>query len=74
MQGRWLYLSVTRAQLSAVWSAYYLDVEPATPPSTQVGHTSRIIVIDRQGKQRVNLDPDFQAADLLHDVRIVIGN
>ncbi len=71
MQGRWLYLNGPSDQLSAVWSAYYLDVEPATPPSTQVGHTTRIIVIDRQGKQRVNLDPDFQPADLLQDIKIV---
>ncbi len=73
MDGKWIYLTGTRAQLEPVWQAYYLGIETPVPPSTQVGHSSRVVLIDRAGRERVNLDPDFQPADLAHDLKILVG-
>ncbi len=72
MDGKWIYLTGTRAQLESVWQAYYLGIETPVPPSTQVGHSSRVVLIDRAGRERVNLDPDFQPADLVHDLKILV--
>lgn len=73
MEGKWLYLSGPRAQLEPVWQAYYLGIETPVPPGTQVGHSSRVVLIDRAGRERVNLDPDFEPDSLHKDLRILIG-
>jgi protein SCO1/2 len=72
MQGKWLYLTGARAELQSVWQAYYLAVVTPVSRDVQVGHQSRVVLIDRAGKERVHFDPDFDPANLVHDLRILI--
>ncbi len=73
MDGKWLYLNGTRAQLEPVWKAYYVEAQPPAPASTEVDHSSRVVLIDRAGRERVNLDPDFDPNDLVHDVKLLLN-
>ena len=73
MQGKWLYLTGTRTELQPVWRSYYLAVTTPVSQDIQVVHQSRVVLIDRAGKERVHFDPDFDPADLVHDVRLLIN-
>ncbi len=73
MDGKWLYLNGSRAQLVPVWSAYYIGTETPAPLSTTVGHSTRVVLIDRAGRERVNLDSDLEVNDLVQDVQLLIN-
>jgi protein SCO1 len=72
VEGELLYLNGTRAQLEPVWRAYYIGVGTPEPSSNQVGHSTRLVLIDRQGRQRVNLDADFVPDDLTRDIQLLL--
>ena len=73
MEGKWLYLNGTRDQLQPVWSAYYVGTETPAPLTTTVGHSTRVVLIDRAGRERVNLDSDLEVNDLVQDLQILIA-
>lgn len=67
------YLTGTQDELKPVWSAYYIDAQPDNSAPGVVGHSTRIVVIDKSGKQRVNLDPDFEPAELAYDLQALVN-
>lgn len=73
MEGKWIYLSGSRAQLQSVWQAYYLYIATPVPPNTQVEHQTRVVLIDREGRERVNFSRDFDPNDLAYDLRLLIA-
>jgi protein SCO1/2 len=75
LDGQLQYLSGTRDQLAPVWTAYYIAAQdsPATTASGTILHSTRVIVIDKTGHQRVNFDSDFDPADLVADVRVLVN-
>jgi protein SCO1/2 len=75
LTGKLRYLTGTPAQLQPVWTAYSLYVAPGSTDATgsPVSHSSRVIVIDKAGNQRVNFGSDFDTADLVSDVRALLS-
>jgi len=61
------YLIGAPAQLGSVWSAYGVRVVP--DPSTFVGHTDAIYLIDPQGRERLLVHSDLAIDDLTADVK-----
>ncbi len=75
LDGRLRYLVGTRAQLAPVWAAYSVAAQPSPLRQNEflVSHSTRLVVIDQNGNQRVNLDSDFEPADLVFDVRALLA-
>jgi protein SCO1/2 len=71
VEGQLTYLRGAREELAPVWKAYYLAVLPGAQPGA-LSHQSRVIVIDRDGKQRSNFGADVSAEALANDVRVVL--
>ncbi len=70
----WHYLIGSPSQLSAVWEAYHVGVEPSQDPSSVfVGHSALLYIVDKQGKLRVLLDANFSPGDFLKDIRALLG-
>jgi protein SCO1 len=68
--GKLTYLVGTADQLSPVWSSYFISVEASSIDGDLLNpHSIRVIVIDKQGRQRVNLGSDLVPADLAFDIR-----
>ena len=67
------YLVGTPAELKPVWDAYYLGVQTDPTHPGVISHSTRIIVIDKRGKQRANFGSDLQVADLVFDVRALLN-
>ncbi len=74
LTNRLTYLLGSPAELKPVWDKYYLGVKTDPTQPGLVAHSSRIILIDGQGKQRINLDTDFHVGDLVGDVRALVAN
>lgn len=70
-EGLLTYVRGSREELAPVWRAYYLTVMPGVSPGV-LAHQSRVIVIDREGKQRSNFGADVAAEALANDVRVVL--
>jgi protein SCO1 len=64
------FLLGSQAQLSPLWKAYYIEVEPG---QTDVGHTSGPYVLDQQGRERVWLDGGFDPKDLSGDLKSLLA-
>jgi protein SCO1 len=63
--GRMHFLLGTRAQLRPVWKAYGIQ-----PQGKGFEHTARVLVLDKQGRQRVAFPvEDLVDRDLAHDIR-----
>ncbi len=72
MLRRWTYLTASRRRLLAIWHAYYVYAAPPGANQTlDAGHTSVTYVIDPQGRRRVLMGGDPDAAWLERDVRIL---
>ena len=71
LEGKLHYVGGTLDQLQPVWTAYgvYVATGPADNPAAPVAHSSRVILIDKAGNQRVNFGSDFDPADLVFDIR-----
>jgi protein SCO1 len=67
-----IFLNGPQTQMWPIWAAYYVSAQPDPLHLSTVSHVSRVIVIDKTGKQRVNLDSDFDPADLVFDVRALL--
>jgi protein SCO1/2 len=63
--GRMHFLLGTRAQLRPVWTAYGIQ-----PQGKGFEHTARVLVLDKEGRQRVAFPvEDLVDRDLAHDIR-----
>lgn len=71
--GNLVYLLGTQAQLQPVWAAYYVAAVPDPLHPNVVSHSTRVIVIDKTGKQRVNMDSNFDPPDLVYNVRALLN-
>lgn len=72
MTNTWHFLIGTEDQLSPIWSAYSVDAQAATVPGI-VNHSTAIYVIDKQGRERDLFDNDFTSAQLVTDLKILLG-
>jgi protein SCO1/2 len=63
------FLVGTKAQLSRVWSAYHIAVQPG--PKQTVSHSAYTLLIDRRGRQRVLYDAQVKPAAVRHDLRLL---
>ncbi len=69
LRGRASYLLGRRAQLAPIWAAY--GIQPQGPA---FDHSAYVLVLDRNGGQRVAWPADKLTSDgLAHDVRVVAG-
>lgn len=68
-----IYLMGTPAQLQPVWAAYYVAAQPDPLHPNLVSHSTRVVVIDKAGRQRVNMDSDFAPPDLLYNVKALLN-
>ena len=64
---RFSYLVGTRAQLSKVWAAYHIAVQPG--PKMTVTHSAYTFLVDAKGQERVLFDSQVKPAEVVHDVR-----
>jgi protein SCO1 len=64
------YLIGTRRELAPVWRSYHVAVSGG---GGQVNHSAYTVLIDREGKQRVLYASDFRPAEVLRDVRRLLG-
>jgi protein SCO1 len=75
VEGQLTFLNGSPDQLTPVWAAYYIaaraNAEAASPAS--VLHSTRVIVIDQAGAERVNFDSDFNPADLTFDLQALLA-
>ena len=75
LEGKLHYVSGTLDQLQPVWNSYslYVALPLAGNPVSTVAHTTRVIVIDKMGNERANFGSDFNPADLVFDIRTLLG-
>ena len=66
---RWLL--GTRAELARVWDAYDVAVLPG--PKRTVSHSAIQLLIDPEGHERLVYDSRVQAADVVADLRTLLG-
>jgi protein SCO1/2 len=64
------YLIGTRAQLHRVWTAY--QVEAVSRKAGLVDHIAYTALIDPSGKERIVYDAQVHAADVVHDLRLLM--
>jgi protein SCO1/2 len=74
LEGKLHYLTGTQDELKPVWSAYAVYAAPSPTNATfpSVSHSTRVVVIDKAGNQRVNLGSDLDPNDLVFDVRALL--
>jgi protein SCO1 len=71
---RWHYLLGSREQLRPVWHRYYIYVAPPNAPNKlKGGHTSAVYLLDAQGRERVLMLGDPDTAQLVGNLRILLG-
>lgn len=75
LQGQLSYWVGTAAELEPIWKSYgvYAAADPSAGTAQIVSHSTRVIVIDKAGNERVNLGSDFDPADLAFDVRALLS-
>lgn len=73
LTGKLTYLIGTPDQLKPVWSAYYVAVQGSSSSPLLVTHSSRVVLIDQKGQQRVNMDSDFDPPTLVQNIRTLLN-
>lgn len=63
------YLIGPRARLSPVWRAWHVATVPG--PADVVSHSSFVVLVDPNGRERAYYDSGISAADVLHDLRVL---
>jgi protein SCO1/2 len=63
------YLTGSESQLAPVWRAWHVAAYPG--PNATVNHSSFVILVDRQGKQRLFYDSTVTGPQIVHDVRLL---
>ena len=66
------YLTGSRRQLAAVWSAYHVAADPNK--LELVDHTAYELLVDPKGIGRVIFGTRVQASDVVHDVRLLASD
>jgi protein SCO1/2 len=76
LTGRLHFLLGSREQLMPVWRSYFLVGDESNPqPNQVVDHTGAVYLIDKQGRERVYLDSDFDpTGQLVKDLRILLSS
>jgi protein SCO1/2 len=69
LASNWFYLVGGRAQLSPVWAAYGIGVQPG---SATVTHNDAVYLIDARGRERVLLHSEDLATNLTSDLRALL--
>jgi protein SCO1/2 len=67
--GEFHYLTGKEAQLAPIWRAWHVAAFPG--PNATVNHSSFVILVDRQGKQRLFYDSTVTGPQIVHDVRLL---
>jgi protein SCO1 len=71
-------LSGSESDLQKVWSAYgvYREIDPNASQSSdyEVTHSTRLYMIDQEGKLFLSFDYGTPPATILHDVRLLLGS
>lgn len=73
LTGKLTYLIGTPDQLKPVWSAYFVAVQASSSSPLLVTHSSRVVLIDQKGQQRVNMDSDFDPPTLVQNIRTLLN-
>ncbi len=75
LDGQLRFLNGSEAALKPVWTAYAVQEQGAAAPVHQsvTGHPTRVILIDKAGRERSNFDSDFDPADLMHDLHLLLN-
>ena len=66
------YLTGSTAELTKVWKAY--DVAAVARDPALVDHTAYTMLADRSGQGRVIYDSQVTAAEVVHDVRLLLNS
>lgn len=69
LASHWYYLVGGRAQLSPVWAAYGIGVQPG---SSTVTHNDAVYLIDARGRERALLHSEDLARHLTNDLRALL--
>jgi protein SCO1/2 len=64
------YLRGRAAQLKPVWAAYHVASDPQNG-TTAVGHSAYVLLVDRQGIERLIYDANARAGDIVHDIKLL---
>lgn len=64
------YLIGSRAQLQPVWATYHVAAQ--TPGGGVVTHVAYTVLVDPQGKERLIYDAQVKAAQVVHDLRLLL--
>jgi protein SCO1/2 len=75
IEGQLTFLTGSNDQLASVWAAYYIAARANADAasSASVLHSTRVLVIDQAGNERVNFDSDFSPADLTFDLQALLA-
>ena len=65
------YLIGTNAELKSVWAKYNVTAVQADPEL--VDHVAYTLLVDQTGKGRVLYDAHVKSAQVVHDVRLLLG-
>jgi protein SCO1 len=65
------YLIGSRTELEAVWAKYKVTAVAEDPEL--VDHVAYTLLVDRSGKGRVLYGSDVRSAQVVHDVRLLLG-
>ena len=61
------YLTGTAAELRPIWKAYNVAADPDSG-TTAVTHSAFVLLVDRQGIERLLYDSNVQPGDIVHDI------
>jgi protein SCO1/2 len=64
------YLIGSRAQLAPVWATYHVAAQ--APGTGVVTHVAYTMLVDPQGKERLVYDAQVKAAQVVHDLRLLL--
>lgn len=73
LDGKMRYLIGTKEQLEPIWKAYYVGTLSNASSVNPVAHTTRTLIIDKQGNQRIELGTIFDPADAVYNVRALLA-
>jgi protein SCO1/2 len=74
---RFIGLSGTTEELQPLWDAYFVGRVIVPMPDSvleyTVNHSTRVYVIDKQGRLRLTFPFEMKAEDMTHDVRLLLA-
>jgi len=64
------YLTGTAAELRPIWKAYNVAADPDSG-TTAVTHSAFVLLVDRQGVERLLYDSNVKPGDIVHDIDVL---